>query len=197
MSARKIIILNGHPGAASLSQSLCRAYGMAAERQGHSVRYHDLPEMNFDMDYGAGGYESPKPLEPDLDAFLTDLEWAEHVVVATPLWWGAIPAKLKGLFDRVLLPGRAFDTRNVNFIGLPAPLLTGKTARVLLTSDTPALLLRLFYGNAVKKFVGRQILGFVGIRPARFTSFAPATKAGPDKAAGWLKQAERLGAKAA
>jgi putative NADPH-quinone reductase len=197
MSARKIIVLNGHPGDASLSKSLCRAYGASAENQGHAVRYHDLPEMQFDMDYGDGGYENPKPLEPDLDAFLTDLEWADHVVVATPLWWGAIPAKLKGLFDRVLLPGRAFDTRNTSFLGLPAPLMTGKTARVLLTSDTPALLLRLVYGNAVKKFMSRQILGFVGIKPAKFTSFAPATKAGPEKAAAWLKRAERLGAKAA
>lgn len=197
MSARKIIVLNGHPGQASLSQSLCRAYAAAAEAQGHAVRYHGLPDMQFDMDYGEGGYENPKPLEPDLDAFLKDLEWADHVVVATPLWWGAVPAKLKGLFDRVLLPGRAFDTRNTSFLGLPAPLMTGKTARVLLTSDTPALLLRLFYGNAVKKFMARQILGFVGIKPARFTSFAPATKAGPDKAAAWMKQAEKLGARAA
>lgn len=196
MSARKIIVLNGHPGQSSLSKSLCRAYRAAAEHQGHSVRLHDLPEMQFDMDYGEGGYENPKPLEPDLDAFLSDLEWADHVVLATPLWWGAIPAKLKGLFDRVLLPGRAFDTRNVNFIGLPAPLLTGKTARVLLTSDTPGIFLRLFYSNAVKKFLSRQILGFVGIRPAKFTTFAPATKAGPEKAATWLKQAEQLGARA-
>ncbi len=197
MSARKIIVVNGHPGAASLSKSLCGAYGVAAEAAGHEVRYHDVSNMRFDMDYGAGGYENPKPLEPDLDSFLNDLEWCDHVVMAAPLWWGAIPAKLKGLFDRVLLPGRAFDTRNTNFVGLPAPLLTGKTARVMLTSDTPALLLRLFYGNAVKKFLARQIFGFVGIKPARFTSFAPATKAGPDKAKLWLRTAEKLGARAA
>ena len=197
MSARKILILNGHPGQTSLSKSLCAAYQAAAEEAGHQVRCHDISQMQFDMDYGQGGYENPKPLEPDLVQFLKDLEWAEHVVMAAPLWWGAVPAKLKAVFDRALLPGRAFDTRNVSFMGLPAPMLTGKTARVLLTSDTPALWLRLFYGNAVKKFISRQILGFVGIKPRRFSTFAPATDAPEAKVITWLAAAGGLGAKAA
>ncbi|QDI77757.1 MULTISPECIES: NAD(P)H-dependent oxidoreductase [Leisingera] len=197
MSSRKILILNGHPGQTSLSKSLCAAYQAAAEANGHHVRCHDISQMQFDMDYGQSGYKNPKPLEPDLAAFLEDLEWSEHVVMAAPLWWGAVPAKLKAVFDRALLPGRAFDTRNVNFMGLPAPMLTGKTARVLLTSDTPSLWLRLFYGNAVKKFISRQILGFVGIKPTRFTTFAPATDAPQAKVGTWLRTASGLGAKAA
>ncbi|MBY6044865.1 NAD(P)H-dependent oxidoreductase [Phaeobacter italicus] len=196
-SPRKIIILNGHPAPSSLSKSLCDAYRTAAEAQGHEVRYHDLSQMQFDMDYGQTGYKNPKPLEPDLARFLDDLEWSEHVVMATPMWWGAVPAKLKGVFDRALLPGRTFDTRNINFLGLPAPMLTGKTARVLLTSDTPAIWLRLIYGNAIKRFISSQVLGFVGIKPTRFTSFAPATDAAPAKVESWLRQVADLGAKAA
>ncbi|MDN3719732.1 NAD(P)H-dependent oxidoreductase [Roseibium salinum] len=34
--------------------------------------------------------------------------WCEHFVVVHPLWWGGLPAKLKGVFDRILLPGMAF-----------------------------------------------------------------------------------------
>lgn len=197
MSARKILILNGHPGETSLSKSLCDAYRRAAETAGHEVRLQDLSQMDFDMDFGDGGYASSKPLEPDLEVFLKDLEWSDHVVMAAPLWWGAVPAKLKGLFDRALMPGRSFDTRNTNVFGLPAPMMTGKTARVLLTSDTPALFLWLFYGNAVKKFISRQILGFVGIKPTRFTTFAPATDASDSKVKSWLHQAGTLGRKAA
>ncbi|MBE1295681.1 NAD(P)H-dependent oxidoreductase [Phycobacter azelaicus] len=197
MSTKKIIILNGHPGETSLSKSLCDAYSASAKAKGHEVRYHDISAMEFDMDYGQGGYSNPKPLEPDLEAFLKDLEWSDHVVVATPLWWGAIPAKLKGVFDRALLPGRTFDTRNPNMFGVPAPMLTGKTARVLLTSDTPPMLLSLMYSNAIKKIISRQILGFVGVKPTRFSSFAPATDAGGKKVEGWLQKVAGLGAKAA
>ncbi|ATG34187.1 MULTISPECIES: NAD(P)H-dependent oxidoreductase [Phaeobacter] len=197
MSTRKIIILNGHPAPSSLSQSLCQTYQTAAEAGGHKVRYHDLSSMQFDIDYGQTGYQNVKPLEPDLAAFLSDLEWADHVVMATPMWWGAIPAKLKGVFDRALLPGRAFDTRNVNVLGLPAPMLTGKTARVLLTSDTPALWLRLIYGNAIKRIISSQILGFVGIKPTRFSSFAPATDAAEKTVLSWQRKVADLGARAA
>ena len=66
MSARKILILNGHPGETSLSKSLCDAYRRAAETAGHEVRLQDLSQMDFDMDFGDGGYASSKPLEPDL-----------------------------------------------------------------------------------------------------------------------------------
>ena len=197
MSTKKIIVLNGHPGETSLSKSLCDTYATSAKAKGHAVRFHDISAMQFDMDYGQGGYKNPKPLEPDLEAFLADLEWADHVAVATPLWWGAIPAKLKGVFDRALLPGRTFDTRNPNMMGVPAPMLTGKTARVLLTSDTPPLLLRLIYSNAIKKIISRQILGFVGVKPTRFSSFAPATDAKGKKVEGWLQKVAGLGAKAA
>ncbi len=197
MSTRKIIILNGHPGQTSLNKTLAEAYRDSAINAGHEVRYRDLSAMQFDMDYGQGGYHNAKPLEPDLEAFVGDLEWAEHVVLTTPLWWGAMPAKLKGAFDRALLPGRTFDTRNTSALGLPAPMLTGKTARVLMTSDTPSIFLKLFYGNAIKKILSRQILGFVGIKPTRFTSFAPASHPAESQVKVWCEKTAELGARAA
>ncbi|GGE54479.1 NAD(P)H-dependent oxidoreductase [Actibacterium pelagium] len=197
MTPKRILVLNGHPGQTSLSKSLVAAYAEAAIKAGHDVRQHDLGQMSFDLDYGEGGYGSAKPLEPDLETFLSDLEWAEHIALSTPLWWGAIPAKLKGLFDRSFLPGRTFDTRNPNLIGMPRPMMKGKTARVILTSDTPAILLRLAYGNAVKKFISRQILGFVGIKPTKFTQFSPASHPKDAKVKSWLGQVEKLGAQAA
>ncbi|MCH2093620.1 MAG: NAD(P)H-dependent oxidoreductase [Rhodobacteraceae bacterium] len=197
MSSRKILVLNGHPGQSSLSSLLSQTYADAAVEGGHDVRQHSLNDMAFDMDNGTGGYQATKALEPDLEAFLSDLEWADHIVIATPLWWGAVPAKLKGLIDRSFLPGRAFDTRNTNRLGLPRPMLTGKTARVLMTSDTPALFLRLFYHNAVRKVLSRQILGFVGIRPTRFSQFAPASHPKDGQVSKWTRQVARLGTQAA
>ncbi len=197
MTIRKILILNGHSAEASLSAALTQAYAEAAQKAGHEVRQHAVSAMQFDMDFGAGSYKVAKPLEPDLEAFLKDLEWADHLVMSTPMWWGSLPAKLKGLFDRAFIPGRTFDTRQTNALGLPKPMLTGKTARVLMTSDTPPLLLWLFYGDAIKKTLRRQILGFVGITPTRFTTFAPATDSDRSRVTGWMKKAAALGAKAA
>lgn len=167
MPLRKILVLNGHPAQASLTGHLAHTYADAASAAGHTVRSMDLHGMQFDPDYEFGGYSARKPLEPVLETFLESLEWCDHFVVATPLWWGSLPAKLKGLFDRSLLPGRAFDTRNTTRLGLPKPLLTGRTAQVIMTADTPMLFFRLMYHRSALRTLQSQVLGFVGMKVAK------------------------------
>ncbi|CUH51190.1 NAD(P)H-dependent oxidoreductase [Shimia marina] len=194
MSSKRIFVLNGHPAAQSLTGSLAESYANAARKAGHQVRLIQLHDLQFDMDYGFGGYERQKPLEPELEQLLTDLEWAEHVVVATPMWWGGLPAKLKGLFDRALLPGRTFDTRNTTPLGLPAPLLTGKTGRILLLSDTPGWVFRLFYRDALAVQLRRQILEFVGIKPAKVSTFSGTSHPKDGLVARWQSRVAKMGA---
>lgn len=169
MTRKRIFILNGHPAKTSLTGAVAQSYATAAKTAGHEVRLTNLHDLEFDPDYGFGGYVNQKPLEADLETLLQDIEWAEHVVVATPMWWGGLPAKLKGVFDRAFLPGRTFDTRTTTKLGLPAPLLTGRTGRVLLLSDTPGWFFRLFYRNALIVQIQQQILEFVGIKPVKVT----------------------------
>ena len=108
------------------------------------------------------------------------------------MWWGGLPAKLKGLIDRPFLPGRAFDTRNSNK-GLPQPLLEGRSARIIITADTPSYILRLAYKNALIWQLRDQVLGFVGIKPTRITYLSGASNANTGIVNGWLKKVERLG----
>lgn len=196
MSRKNIFILDGHPGRTSLSRSFALAYAAAARLRGHEVRLRHLSELEFDDDFGGGGYARPKPLEPALEQVLADIEWSDHFVIAAPMWWGGLPARLKGLIDRVFLPGRAFDTRNTGLGGMPSPLLSGRTARVILTSDTPGWIMRLLYRRALIWQLKGQILGFVGFKPARVTWFAGASHPEPGKVERWIAQVERIGAAA-
>ncbi|WPD74584.1 NAD(P)H-dependent oxidoreductase [Dickeya fangzhongdai] len=189
---KRIFILNGHPAETSLSRHLASAYAESAEQTGHTVRILHLHDLTFDIDFGFGGYQTVKPLEDDLEQVLHNLEWAEHVVLITPMWWGGLPAKLKGLFDRALLPGRAFDTRNSKW-GMPAPLLAGRSARIVITSDTPGWFLRIAYKNALIWQIRGQILNLIGIKPSRFTHFSGASHPRPGQVEAWLQQVRRLG----
>lgn len=191
---KRIYILDGHPAAGSLSRSLAQAYGDAARAAGHEVRVTHLHELQFDTDFGQASFRGSKPLEPALEQMLQDLSWSEHFVLVTPMWWGGLPAKLKGLIDRAFLPGRTFDPRTTTRVGLPAPLLQGRSARVILTSDTPGWFMRLIYRNALIWQLRGQILGFVGIRPSRFTHLSGASEPRPGVVARWIGQVERLGA---
>ena len=194
MTPKRIFVLDGHPAASSLTRSLAESYANAARGAGHQVRLTHLHDLEFDPDYGFGGYVNQKPLEPGLEQVLQDIEWAEHVVMATPVWWGGFPAQLKGLIDRAFLPGRTFDTRKTTAIGLPAPLLTGRTGRVLMLSDTPNWVFRLFYRNALMVQLRGQVLGFVGIRPLKITQFAGASHPRDGVVQKWLQRAAAIGA---
>lgn len=49
---------------------------------------------------------------------------ADLIVTVCPLWWGTVPAMLKGYFDRVLVAGICWGFEN----GGPIGLLKGKKA---------------------------------------------------------------------
>lgn len=197
MQPKKIFVLNGHPGQRSLSRSFAETYARAARAAGHEVRIAHLPELQFDADYGEGGYSNYKPLEPALEEVLSNLEWSDHLVLTAPMWWGGVPAKLKGLIDRTFLPGRTFDTRNPGLGGIPAPMLGGRTARVIVTSDTPGWIMRLLYRQALVRQLKAQVLGFIGFKPTRVTWFSGASHPAPDQVDTWNRKVERLAGAAA
>ncbi len=196
MTPKRIYILNGHPAETSLSKTFAAAYAGAAQAAGHEIRVTNLHDLNFDSDFGYGGFSKIKPLESSLEKVIEDIEWSEHVVLALPMWWGGLPAKLKGLFDRALLPGRAFDTR-VKKGKMPKPMLSGRSARVIITSDTPGWLMRFIYKNALLRQLNGQILGFIGIKPSRVTYFAGASEPEPGVVDRWIEKVRAIGMKAA
>lgn len=197
MTQRRIFIINGHPAASSLNRTLAEAYADGARDAGHDVRITHLSDLSFDPDYGFGGYKDWKPLEPALEGVSEDFEWSQHVVLTTPMWWGGPPAKLKGLFDRAFLPGRFFDTRATDWKGLPRPMLTGRTGRMIVTADTPGWFLKWVYRNAMLRQLRDQVFGFVGIKPARITYFSGASHPKSDAVDKLLAKVRNQGAAAA
>jgi NAD(P)H dehydrogenase (quinone) len=190
---QRIFILNGHPGPNSIARQAMERYAAAARAAGKEVRVSQLADLSFDPDRGKAGYANAKPLEPVLEQELENLEWCSHFVLAFPLWWGGFPAKLKGWIDRVFVNGRTFTTDETTPIGLPAPLLTGRSARVLITSDTPRSFLRLVYGDAILRQLKGQILGFCGFKPVKITFFGPASHPKPGAVDKLLVTMDELG----
>ncbi|SDU38114.1 NAD(P)H-dependent oxidoreductase [Stappia sp. ES.058] len=188
--ARRILVLDGHPGADSLCGAIAQAYAEAAEAAGSEVRVLRLGEMDFDIDMESG-YGSKKPLEPCLEEVQDALTWCEHLAIAHPLWWGGVPAKLKGLFDRVLLPRFAYSYEKGK--ALPTPHLTGRTAEVLVTADTPRWYLYLVIHAPGYRVMRKQILGFCGFRKIRFRTFSPVQGSSEQDRRGFLARAARLG----
>jgi putative NADPH-quinone reductase len=191
----RILILDGHPADNSFCGSLADAYADQSRQKGHEVRISRLSQMTFDPDFGVSNFKDAKPLEPDLDAVWQEIQWCEHLVVVHPMWWGGLPAKLKGLFDRVLLPGKAF--KYVKGKPIPEKLLKGRTSQVLVTCDTPGWYFRWIYGAGMRKQTEKQILGFCGFKPVGYHLFSPLRGSQDKDRSKMLERAARLGRRAA
>lgn len=190
---KRILMILGTPKGNSFCHALGEAYAQGARSKGHVVRQLKLGEMSYDPVL-RDGYEQSQTLEPDLLEAQRQIHWAEHLVFVYPVWWGGIPALLKGFFDRTFLPGFAFKYRNRS--QLWDKLLTGRTADLLVTMDTPPWYFRWIYGAPGHRQMTRTILGFSGIKTRRLAEFAPVRPSSEEQRQSWLRRAETLGSRA-
>ncbi|BCD83994.1 NAD(P)H dehydrogenase (quinone) [Pseudomonas solani] len=186
---KRILMIFGSPKGNSLCNALGEAYAQGARSEGHVVRLLKLGEMEFDPVLHQG-YDQSQALEPDLLEAQRQIHWAEHLVFVYPVWWGGVPALLKGFFDRVFLPGFAFRYRGVRSWD---KLLEGRTADLLVTLDTPPWYFRWIYGAPGHRQMTRTILGFCGIKTRRLAEFAPVRPSTEEQRQAWLRKAETLG----
>lgn len=191
MTQKNIFILLGHPDAdGTLSSVLADEYQRGAEEAGHTVRRMNIGELQFDPILHKG-YKEIQELEPDLVRVQENMKWAEHMVILYPNWWCSMPALLKGMFDRMFLPGFAFKFKKDSTGGWEK-LLEGRTARVVISLNHPPLKARLLFGDYTNE-LRRGILGFAGIWPVHLTKIGPVQNVSDEKREEWKRELYRLG----
>lgn len=191
--SRSVLILLGHPDRDSLCGALAQCYATAAENAGHRVRLIALGDLEFDPVL-RHGYRQIQPLEADLQDAADAIEACDHLVLVYPIWWGAMPALLKGFFDRVLLPGYAFRYRRDSVWW--DRLLAGRSARVITTLDTPPWYYRWIYRDPGISQIRATILQFCGIRPVRVSRLGAVRSSSPEQRNRRLALAAELGSRA-
>jgi putative NADPH-quinone reductase len=104
-----------------------------------------------------------------------------------------MPAVLKAFLEQVARPGFALDSKAKN--PLHAGLLSGRSARVVVTMGMPALFYRWYFCAHSLKSLERNILNFVGIAPVRKTLVGGAGKMDAATVAAWRQRMQVLGAR--
>lgn len=188
---KKVLVINANPKQESLCQSLAEHYASIAGEK-HDIKQLNIADMSFDMDLQQG-YDKVMPLEEDLKGFQQLVTWAEHIVIVSPVWWGTVPAKFKGIIDRTFLPGFAFKYNEGKSV--PEKLLSGRTSELIFTLDTPPFWYKLVQGNPIYKQLKRTILSFSGIKNQSSTYFGPVLNASEDRRKTWFDSVSKQAAK--
>lgn len=188
-----ILVILGHPDTNSFCASLAKAYIDGAKSNGSEIRELKLGELKFDPILWKG-HKKIQELEPDLVKAQELIQWSSHMVFVYPNWWGSMPALMKGFFDRVLLPGFAFKYReNPQFWH---KLLSGRTAHLMVTMDTPPWFYRWIYHRPGHNEMKRTILGFCGIKVVKISEFAQIKGSSHQQREKWVAFAKQLGSNA-
>ena len=188
--SNRILVILGHPTSDSFCGALAKSYVEGAKAAGNEVQVISLGKLSFDPVLHKG-YATIQELEPDLVTAQTAITWAQHIVFIYPIWWGAMPALLKGFFDRIFLPGFAFKYRDGSVFW--DRLLSGRSAHLIVTMDTPPWYFRWVYRMPGHNQMKRTILEFSGIKPVTVSSFGPIKGSSQQRREKWLSQAKAHG----
>ena len=187
-----ILLILGHPSENSFCNALLQAYKRGAESVGAECRTLYIARLKFNVTL-ADGYKTgaAMELEKDLAESQQLFQWADHVVLIYPNWWGFMPAVTKGFIDRLFLPGFAFKHQSGKLF--PHKLLKGKSIRLVVTMDTPTWWYYLIYRASQYQILKNIVFGYVGFDPIRFTTCGFIRKSSEKQRIRWLQKVQWLG----
>jgi NAD(P)H dehydrogenase (quinone) len=155
----RVLVIYCHPVAESFAGAAHATVLQALAEGGHEVTDVDLYAEGFDpvmsrqerLDY-QNTARNTRPVRKYDD----QLAAAEAIVLVYPAWWYGMPAMLKGYFDRVWLPGVAFD------VTPDGRVLTDRLQRirrivVVTTYGGSWWMVRLAMGDPARKIIARAV----------------------------------------
>ncbi|EHS52715.1 NAD(P)H dehydrogenase (quinone) [Rhizobium sp. PDO1-076] len=196
-----VLVVFNHP----YEKSFCAAI-LASVQTGLRAGGHDCDVIYLDRDDF-----DPAMRSKDLQAFVlarTDsagaeqmldaqvlnyrdrLHRAEHLVFVFPIWWELMPALMKGFVDKVIFPGIAYDQTSGRGVGMVSKLTALKGVTVITTMNTPSIIYRFLFGNAIKRALLTGTFWKIGVRNRKWISFSNVKSRTNEKRQAWLTQIE-------
>ncbi len=158
----RFLIVLAHPLKDSFASSVARVARETLEGNGHVVDLLDLYAEDFDPRLGEserrGYFDTPYDTRA-VAGIVERLQQADGLIFVFPQWWFNFPAILKGFFDRILVPGVAFD-HDLKGGRIIPKLNTVKILWALTTTGSPWFVVHAYMGNPVKRLLRRGIGAF-------------------------------------
>jgi NAD(P)H dehydrogenase (quinone) len=188
-----ILVIVAHPRAGSFNHAIAEAVTGTLCDLGHSVIFHDLYREGFNPLLHDAEIPRDGKVDPVIMEYCGELMSCNGIIIIHPNWWGQPPAILKGWIDRVIRPGVAYEFREGDAgEGVPEGLLSGKTALVINTSNTPDERERVVFGDPLQLLWKNCIFDFCGISAFSRRMFGVIVTSTPEQRRQWLSEARAM-----
>ncbi len=137
----------------------------ALDAGGHQSTVLDLYAEGFDPRLTAEEHRlhrSPPEDKPQIAAHVALVRACDTLVLVYPTWWSALPAMLKGWFERVWVNGVAAQVHDDG--RPPSPLLTNIRRIIVVTTHGSPKWLNAIQGESGKRFAKRSLRASVNRR---------------------------------
>ncbi len=152
-----ITIVLAHPWHGSFNKAIVDTLVSKYKEEGKECQIIDLHKDKFNPSYDEkdlANYNKGTTDDPIVLKYQEILKNTSHVIFVFPIWWGTMPAILKGFFDKVMLLNFAFNYEN----GW-TPLLGIEKGTVITTSQSPTAM----YKTVIEDTFIPHIMGGIGV----------------------------------
>ncbi|MGR8827572.1 NAD(P)H-dependent oxidoreductase [Leuconostoc citreum] len=157
----KILVISAYPNRVGFNYAIKRKVLNNINNEKNEVTEIDLYEQGFDpvLRFDENNRRRDLVNEPYTASYRNLVKSADFFIFIYPIWWGGMPAIMKGFIDRVFVKGFAYKYNGISPVGL----LGGKKAWIITTNDTPFLYAKIFYQD-YGKVLKNQVLKMCGIK---------------------------------
>jgi putative NADPH-quinone reductase len=197
----KTLIVFNHPYEGSYCNAILEAVQSGLKKGHHPVDLIHLDKDNFDPVMRGKDLLAFVKAREDAESALSmvdeqvldykrRLEEAEHLVFIFPVWWELMPALTKGFIDKVIFPGIAYEYTEKG--RMVSRLHNIKRVTIITTMNTPSVIYRFIFGNAIKKSLLTGTFWKIGYSNRKWISLNMVKNASDKKRKQWLQKIENI-----
>jgi putative NADPH-quinone reductase len=190
----KTAIIFNHPYEGSYCSAILQSVTCGLSKAGHTVDIFHLDNDEFDPVMRAKDLKAFKDGEPcDLKviSYRERLHEADHLIFIFPIWWELMPAMTKGFIDKVIFPGVAYDyDHSGRYPKMIKRFHKIQGVTLITTMNTPSLVYRLVFGNAIKRALFAGTFWKLGYKNRKWISFNMVKFVKKEKRTKWLEKLE-------
>ncbi|WP_268846239.1 NAD(P)H-dependent oxidoreductase [Flavobacterium aestivum] len=190
----KVVIVFNHPYDGSFCNAILNSATIGFQNANHEVDIIHLDEERFNpvmSNQDLKAFIDRKPIDPKVIEYKLRLEQADHLVFIFPIWWELMPAMTKGFIDKVIFPGVAYDYATKSDYRMIPLFKKLKSVTVITTMNTPSILYRFVFGNAIKKAILTGTFWKLGYKNRKWINLSMVKIASETKRKKWLSNIEK------